>query len=87
MAALTEDGTDGIHFDPVRCIGCGLCVGVCPTGAVQIVQKSAPEKPKIPKNTAMTYLNIAWLQGLGKVLVLFRMLLENFFSRMRKNPK
>jgi len=81
MAALTETG-DGIHFEPLRCIGCGLCVSVCPTDAVQIVQKSTLEQPRIPKNTAMTYLNIAWSQGLGKVLVLLRMLLENFFSRV-----
>jgi len=87
MAALTENGHDGIHFDPIRCIGCGLCVGVCPTGAVQIVHKSAPEQPRIPKNTAMTYLNIARSQGLGKVLVLLRMILGKFSSRVFKNTK
>ena len=86
MAALTETG-DGIHFEPLRCIGCGLCVSVCPTDAVQIVQKSTLEQPKIPKNTAMTYLNIAWLQGLRKVLVLLRMLLENFVSRVFSKGK
>jgi ferredoxin len=84
MDALTEDGKDGIHFDPIRCIGCGLCVSVCPTGAVQIVPKSMPDQPNIPKNTAMTYLNIARSQGLGKVFVLLKMVFGNFFSRVFK---
>jgi ferredoxin len=81
MAALTENGADGIHFDLVRCIGCGLCVSVCPTQALEIVPKSVSEQPKIPINTTSTYLNIARSQGLGKVLVLLRMVLANFFAR------
>ena len=84
MDALTEDGKDGIKFEPVRCIGFGLCVSVCPTGAVQIVPKSTPEQPKIPKNTAITYLNIARSQGLGKVLVLLKMGFTTLISRFYK---
>lgn len=87
MAALTEDSDGGIDFDPIRCIGCGLCVSVCPTGAVQIVQKSPSDQPKIPKNTALTYLNIARSQGLEKVLVLLKMVWMYFFSRLFKKVK
>ena len=84
MDALTEDGKDGIKFESVRCIGCGLCVSVCPTGAVQIVPKSTLDQPKIPKNTALTYLNIARSQGLRKVLVLLKMGFTTLISRFYK---
>jgi Fe-S-cluster-containing hydrogenase component 2 len=82
MAALTlRDGE--IHFESIRCIGCGLCVSVCPTGAVAMVEKPQSQQPKIPKNTAGTYIKIAWSRGVGKLFVLLKMFLANKFSRKR----
>jgi indolepyruvate ferredoxin oxidoreductase alpha subunit len=38
--ALTLDETDGrVMIDGVRCVGCGVCVHVCPEGAITARQK------------------------------------------------
>lgn len=81
MEALTIRN-DEIYFESIRCIGCGLCVSVCPTGAVSLVEKPKPQQPKIPKNTANTYIKIAWLRGIGKLLILVKMFLENKVNRV-----
>jgi Fe-S-cluster-containing hydrogenase component 2 len=73
MNALAMDNFDQFGFEPVRCIGCGLCSGVCPTGSVQIKYKSMPEQPKIPIDTARTYINIARVQGARKLINLIKM--------------
>jgi len=83
MEALTLHDDSAIHFESTRCIGCGLCVSVCPTGAVRIMEKSQTKQPVIPKNTAITYIKIAWFRGPGKVLTLLKMFLANQFERLR----
>jgi formate hydrogenlyase subunit 6/NADH:ubiquinone oxidoreductase subunit I len=77
MNALTLNDEDRVTFEPGRCIGCGLCVGVCPTGAVTLTHKPGSEQPKIPKDTTSTYVNIAKAQGIGKLLVLLKMLMRS----------
>ena len=56
MEALTlVDGL--IALDVKRCIGCGLCVSTCPSGAMNLVRKAEP--PSIPKDTTSNYLQMA----------------------------
>jgi ferredoxin len=39
-------------FNPAeRCIGCGLCVSTCPSGALVLERKSRGAQPEVPKNT------------------------------------
>ena len=76
------DGLDQVTFEPVRCIGCGLCLSVYPSSAVQLVRKPESEQPKIPKDTARTYINIARVQGVGKVFNLVRMMFLHLFRRI-----
>lgn len=82
MEALTIRNNE-IHFESIRCIGCGLCMSVCPTGALKIVEKSQAMQPAIPKNTASTYIRIAWSRGMGKLFILLKMFLESKFYRTR----
>jgi len=62
------DDSGEIHFAQERCIGCGLCVGVCPSGALQMALWYEPEQPKIPRNTADTYVRLAKARGVGSLL-------------------
>ena len=87
MGALTFNDSNEIHFSQMRCIGCGLCVSVCPTGAVKIVPKAKPEQPKIPRNTTLTYLNIALAGGAEKVFALFKMVIIHLFGRISLRKK
>jgi len=57
MDAITADGGD-IKFNRDRCIGCGLCVSTCPTGALRLVRK--PDTPeRLPETFFDTWRTIA----------------------------
>jgi len=43
-------------------------VGVCPSGALEMALRDEPEQPKIPRNTADTYVQIAKARGVGSLL-------------------
>lgn len=49
MEAL-EMGDDGLIHYEYRCIGCGLCVTTCTTGALTLVRKPEAEQPVVPKD-------------------------------------
>lgn len=68
MEALSMYDSGEIHFAQERCIGCGLCVGVCLSGALEMALRDEPEQPKIPRNTADTYVQIAKARGVGSLL-------------------
>ena len=55
MDALgTVDGETAV--DHGRCIGCGACVGVCPSEALRLVEKERPAAP--PESHAALYKKI-----------------------------
>jgi Fe-S-cluster-containing hydrogenase component 2 len=82
MDTLAMDDPGQINFESVRCIGCGLCTGVCPTGSMKLVIKPEPEQPKIPRDTTETYIQIARVQGVGKLFNLVKMWLFHQFRRI-----
>ena len=47
MQAFVEDG-DRVGLDTDRCIGCGLCVSTCPSGALTLARKPGSELTEIP---------------------------------------
>jgi electron transport complex protein RnfB len=53
-----------------RCIGCGLCITTCSTGAMQLMRKPADELPDVPQNGIETYLRLGRARGVitnGKI--------------------
>jgi Pyruvate/2-oxoacid:ferredoxin oxidoreductase delta subunit len=58
MQALAEDG-DRLVLHTDRCIGCGLCVSTCPSGALTLVRKPDSERTQLPINMDATWRTIA----------------------------
>jgi Fe-S-cluster-containing hydrogenase component 2 len=46
-----------------RCIGCGLCVTTCTTGAMQLQKKLEDQLYQPPQSGAETYMRIAMERG------------------------
>jgi Fe-S-cluster-containing hydrogenase component 2 len=57
MEAMTVDA-GSVRLNKDRCIGCGLCVSTCPTGALSLVRK--PDKGgRLPETFFDTWRTIA----------------------------
>ena len=49
MGAIVEEG-ETYHLQHERCIGCGVCLSTCPTGAISLVPRPDAELEPIPAN-------------------------------------
>ncbi len=57
MQAITEEGAE-VSLNPDRCIGCGLCVSTCPTGALSLVRKPESALKDVPATLHDTWYKI-----------------------------
>ncbi len=62
MEAL-EMGDDGLILYEHRCIGCGLCVTTCTTGALSLVRKPEAEQPGVPRDLVDLHLRRGRARG------------------------
>ena len=62
MEALAEDG-DQVALNADRCIGCGLCVSTCPSGALTLVRKPSSELTRVPIDLDATWRTISQAQA------------------------
>ena len=49
MEALSIEDEHAV-LDADRCIGCGLCVSTCPSGALTLERKPQEAQPEVPRN-------------------------------------
>jgi Pyruvate/2-oxoacid:ferredoxin oxidoreductase delta subunit len=61
MEAIQVNGAAQIQDE--RCIGCGLCVTTCDTGALSLERKPEAEQPYIPKNTVENWMRLGRQRG------------------------
>jgi len=62
MQALAEEG-DRVTLNTDRCIGCGLCVSTCPSGALTLVRKPDSERTQTPLTMNATWRTTSQAQG------------------------
>jgi Fe-S-cluster-containing hydrogenase component 2 len=62
MEAL-EMGDEGLILYEHRCIGCGLCVTTCTTGALSLARKPDAEQPSVPKDFAEMHIQRGRARG------------------------
>jgi Na+-translocating ferredoxin:NAD+ oxidoreductase subunit B len=70
-----------ISLNPARCIGCGLCVSTCPSGALSLARKAEP--PSVPRNTVSNYLQMAQAREKIGILRMAGMLVRAQVDRLR----
>jgi Na+-translocating ferredoxin:NAD+ oxidoreductase subunit B len=80
MHAVSEE--NGVYsVDYKRCIGCGLCVTTCTTGAMTMERR--PEAPPIPKTVAHNALRMWRERGKLDMAGLLKMGFRSKFDRLK----
>jgi Pyruvate/2-oxoacid:ferredoxin oxidoreductase delta subunit len=46
--AIVRQNDDGYRISAAQCLGCGVCVPTCPTGAIQLIRKPKEEQDNPP---------------------------------------
>jgi electron transport complex protein RnfB len=62
MQALSADD-DHVLLNTDRCIGCGLCVTTCPSGALTLARKPESELSRVPDTFDATWQIISQAQA------------------------
>ncbi|MFC1879159.1 ATP-binding protein [Chloroflexota bacterium] len=65
-----------------RCIGCGLCVTTCETGALSLVRKPQDEQAYVPKRWSETLLRLGRQRGVIKNLEMVKMGVRSKVDRL-----
>ena len=58
MEALRAED-DRVALDADRCIGCGLCVSTCPSGALTLQRKPGSREVRLPPDLSTAWREIA----------------------------
>jgi Fe-S-cluster-containing hydrogenase component 2 len=69
-----------------RCIGCGLCITTCPTGALELMRKPEIEQPYVPKSNIENYIRLAKKRGKLSNTKMLLMQIKSKFDRLRAHP-
>jgi Fe-S-cluster-containing hydrogenase component 2 len=74
-------------LDADRCIGCGLCVTTCPSGALQLERKPDHAQAEVPANMYQTLSNLGRVRGTLTKPVMAKMQLKSKFDRLMASRK
>ena len=81
MEAL-EMGDEGLILHEHRCIGCGLCVTTCTTGALSLVRKPEAEQPDVPRDLVDLHLRRGRARGVLDTGGLVKMVVRSTVDRV-----
>ena len=81
MEALQLDGGK-VSLEVDRCIGCGLCVSTCPSGALRLMRKPKSAQPYVPRNSVEAAIRLGRVRGRMTVAGMIGMLVKSGVDRL-----